>query len=808
MRSFTLLLFLAGVFAHAELRVLPGDIRLNYQGATHQLVVGEFSGDRWRSDLTAQAAFTSSNPAVVTVDASGTLHAAGNGVSTVTASVGTELATIQVTVAGADVPVRWSFANHIQPILFKMGCNTGACHGAQAGKNGFRLSLRGYDHDWDHKALTRQANGRRISLAEPRESLILLKATASVTHEGGERFPVESEPYTVLRQWIEDGAQPVSPDDRKLERIEVFPKTATLAPNAAQQILVQAHYDDGSYEDVTRWVKFGTSDDTVALVDDLGKVTVIGSGVSSITVYFNSKVASASLTIPHAVDAPEALFANAASYGFVDELILKQLRNLRIAPAAIAPDEVFIRRAYLDCLGILPTPEEAQAFIADTNPAKRKTLVKSLLDRPEFVDYWSYKWSELLLVSSRNLPKREEMTALYQFIRENVAANTPWDEFVRKIVTAKGSTLENGAANYFVMHKQPDDLTETTSQAFLGMSITCARCHNHPLEKWTQDDYFGMANLLARVTLKNGKRGTDTVVLPAASGDIIHPRLGRPVEPKPLDGEAIPLQQAGDRREYLAAWLTSPENPYFTKAFVNRVWTNFMGRGLVAPEDDLRLTNPPTNALLFDMLARDTKEYGFDLKHLIYTIMTSAAYQRSSQPANPAIQDDKHYSQYVARRLSAEVILDAYSQATGVPTEFSGYPSGFRALQLPDSQVASYFLAAFGRPQRNQTCSCERTDDSSVAQTLHVANGDTLNGKLQSDKAFLTELANQKIGDDAAITAMYWRAYSRAPLPDELAQSKAILSESPADGDSAERRMALEDMMWALLSSKEFLFNH
>lgn len=806
----TLLTALSTV-AHAELVLLPETVTLSETGARHGLLVEQRDGDRLVGDVSASAAFVSDKPDIAYVDDKGFVQAVGDGEAIVTATVNGQSVSAKVVVQGTATPAVVSFRNNVQPILVKMGCNSGGCHGGASGKNGLKLSLRGYDDDFDHKVLTRQANGRRVSLAEPEQSLMLLKPTMQVAHEGGERFLKDSEAYRILLGWIQAGAPPSREDDKRVDRLEVFPKSVTLTMGAEQQLLVQAHYTDNTSEDVTRWVKFGTNDDNVAMVSEQGKVTIKGAGAAAITIFYASKVSSVRLTVPRSSPVAPEVFAKQNTDNYIDRLVIRQLESLQIAPAAVCSDSEFVRRAYIDAIGILPTPSETIAFIMDPAPTKRDQLAATLLNRPEYLDYWSYKWSELLLLSSRNLPKREELTSFYEFIRNSVAENKPWDSFVREIITAKGSTTDNGAANFYVMHKETIDVTETTSQAFMGMSITCARCHNHPLEKWTQDDYYGIANMFSRVKLKNGNReGSFTRVVPDAFGDIIHPRLNKPINPKPLDGEPIALDAPGDRREVLADWLVSPKNTYFTRAIVNRVWKNFMGRGLADPEDDLRLTNPPSNEELLDALAEDLIQHKYDLKHVMRQIMTSTAYQRSSKPSDENNPDDKYYSQYLLRRLSAEVMLDAYSQATGVPTEFPGYPAGYRATQLPDSQVASYFLTSFGRPQRNQTCSCERTDDSSVAQTLHVANGETLNNKLRHEKSFLTELIETRVSDDDAINAIYLRSLSRYPTAAEREQAKNALATGTAEGDNAliERRQALEDLTWAVLSSKEFMFNH
>ena len=793
----------------SDLVILPDPIQLGPPGTTQRLLVGVGQGGSWVGDRTDEAVVESSDPSVVVIEPGGVARAIADGEAILTARVGEREARARVIVRGAGQPTGWSFRNHIQPVFFRNGCSSGACHGAQAGKNGFKLSLRSYDAAWDHKMLTRQANGRRVSPGRPEDSLILLKPTLQIPHEGGERFAVGSEAYLRLLEWIRAGAPAERPEDPRLAGIELLPEDLTLAVGSEQRMLVRARYDDGSVEDVTAWAKFGVSEDTVAEIDESGRLRVKAAGASAVSAYYMSRVASGRLIAPRAKPVPAEAFARAERRNVIDELVMAQLERLQIPPAGPATDAEFIRRVHLDTIGRLPAPEAVAEFAAEAGPDKRGRLIDRLLASPDFVDYWTYKWSDLLLVSSTHLPRQEELSAFYRFIRQSVAENKPWDRFVHEILTARGSSVVEGAANYFVMHKETIDLVETTSQAFLGMSITCARCHNHPLERWTQDDYYGMANLLARVKLKNGLRGGDTDVLAAEFGDILHPRLGRPVPPRPLDGEPIALADSGDRRQHLAAWLTSPENPYFTRAIVNRVWRNFMGRGLVEPEDDLRLTNPPTNPALMDALAEELIRHGYDLKHLMRLILNSATYQRSSAPADPEAPDRAHYSHYIVRRLSAEVLLDAYAQVTGVPTAFAGYPDGFRALQLRDSRVGSYFLTAFGRPERKQTCSCERTEDANLAQALHVANGETLNAKLRDERSILTRLA--QAGDDAAgVEELFTRALARPPTDRERADALAALAGLPREGEAAvrARREALEDLAWALLSGKEFMFNH
>ena len=706
-------------------------------------------------------------------------------------------------------PAAVSFANHVVPVLTKMGCNSGACHGAAAGKNGFSLTLRGYDPAADYEAITRQAGGRRVNKLEPARSLLLLKPTEVVPHMGGRKFEPGSAAYTVLARWVASGMPGPSEADPALVGLDVAPGDTTLPAGAAASLKVSARFSNGAVEDVTAWAKFASADETVAEVSDEGRVVVKGPGETAISVSFLSGVAMTRVRSPFEAAIPDAAFTTAARHNRIDDLVIAKLRQMRIAPSPLADDHTFIRRAYLDAAGILPTRAEVEAFAADPAPDKRARLVDHLLTRSEFVDYWAYKWSDVLLVSSRSLG-RNNVRAFYGWIRDNVAANTPWDRFVYQLTTARGRTSENGAANYFVIHRSPVDLAENYTQAFLGLTLTCARCHNHPMEKWTQNDYYGFANLFARVTLKEeavagGKADLATVV-PASDGDILHPRLGVPMPPRPLDGVPMPLHSTADRREYLAKWLTSPDNAQFARTVVNRVWANYFGRGLVHPVDDLRYTNPASNEPLLEEVTREFVASGFDLRALMRTIMTSAAYQRSAEPLPGNERDDRFYSRYFTRRLPAEVILDAFSQVTGVPQDFGGYPRGTRALQLPDTRVDSYFLTVFGRPERVVTSAAERMQDPTLPQALHAINGDTLNGKLTADSGRLARMVADGRSDAEVLDELFWSALSRPPTPRERTAMLAAIAGGPAHPDA--RRQRLEDVAWALLTSTEFLFAH
>jgi hypothetical protein len=706
----------------------------------------------------------------------------------------------------APPPSGWTFRNHVLPVLTRAGCNSGACHGAAAGKGGLRLTLRGYAPEVDYDVLTRQAAGRRVDRNRPAESLMLLKAAGALDHGGGLRLVEGSDDYRVVAEWIAAGAPGPREDDPRLVSLAADPPALTLAVGEARPIRVQARYGDGRVEDVTRWAKYSSTDENVVKADDDGRLTVVGPGEGHVAVWFNNLVQLVTITSPYPDRPPPAVFAKAPRRNRIDELNLAKLESLGIPPSPDAGDAAFLRRASLDVTGTLPPADIARAFLADPDPDRRERLIERLLASPEYNDYWTYKWSDLLLVSTRRLPA-PAMGAFSRWLRRAVEENWPWDRIAREVLTARGSTLRNGAGNYFVLHRDPIDLAESTSVAFLGLSLTCARCHNHPLEKWTQDQYYELANLFSRVALKDGPRAGEVFVTPAVSGDVLHPRRGVAMPPRPLDGTALDLDDRGDRRAAFAAWLADPANPYFDRAIVTRVWKNFFGRGLIDPEDDLRATNPPSDAALLDWLVADFRAGGRDLKRLMRTILRSATYARSAEPLPGNAADRKFLSHAVPRRLAAEVMLDAIARVTGVPGAFAGYPAGWRSLQLPDSNVASPFLDAFGRPLREATCSCERSNDPSMAQALHLANGGTLNDALRSDEGAIARAMVDGLDDDAILDALFLAALTRAPTDPERARLKAALAAVPA-GDAPARRQAVEDLYWAVLTSPEFLFNH
>lgn len=803
----------------ADLRILPETIRLDGPEAIQRVLVQEMEGDTFIGE--EASAELSLAPAGVAELRDGVLHARSNGKATLTARVGDAVATREIVVSHFDQPFAWSFNGHVMPVLTRQGCNAGACHGALAGKGGFRLSLRGYDPPADFYTIAREARGRRLEPLDPAKSLLLTKPTMATPHKGGKRLDPRSRDYRILAEWVANGSPAPSTEDIAVVRIVVDPPLSVLKKGDHQRFLVTAHYDDGSVLDVTDWARFASADETVAVVDESGAAEVIGHGEGAVTALFASKVAIARIRSPFPNDVPEEVFTSAPRANFIDELVLAQLRQLRLKPSERCSDEDFVRRAHLDTIGKLPTVAETRAFLADASPDKRTKLIDALLRREEFVDYWSYRWSDIFLVNG-GLLRPEAVKAYYHWIRGGVAENRPWDEMVREVLTAKGLSTENGATNFYAVHQDPETLAENTAQAFLSLSINCAKCHDHPLEKWTNDQYYAFANLFARVRAKgwggdarNGDGVRTLYVEPR--GDLIQPRTGKPQIPAPLDGAPLDPDDSGDRREALADWLVAPENPHFARSIANRVWAAYFGRGLVDPVDDLRASNPASNEALLDALSAHLVEKHFDLKALMRTILASETYQRGGEVLSENRDDSIYLSRHQPRRLMAEVLHDAIADVTAVPGVFNEvalndgsaqktdfYEEGTRALELYDSAVKSYFLKTFGRNERAITCECERSNQPSMIQVLHLTNGDTVNQRLASEKGVVERLLKERADDARIVEEACLATLSRSPTEHERSGFLKMLG-SAGEG---ERRAAVEDLFWALMTSREFLFQH
>jgi hypothetical protein len=816
----------SGVGAAAELVLLPSQVTLASRESSQRLILQHQASNEATQQVAAGVSWSSDKPDVVTVDDQGVVRPVADGTATITANANGQSAAVTVTVNGIAEPFAWSFRNHVEPVLAKAGCNSGACHGALAGKGGFRLSLRGYDPVTDHFNIVEQDRGRRVEFADPGRSLFLAKPSGAMPHKGGLRFATDSREYRILAEWIATGAPAPTDDDPRVEQLQIHPGRSLHKVGETQQLLVTAVYTNGQTEDATGWTKWSSSNEAVCRVDDNGLVTIVGPGEGSIVAWYASKLVLARIVVPYSgqpADVP-AVVDQRAPRNFIDEQINAQLTRLNLPASPACTDAEFVRRAYVDTIGLLPTADEVRSFIADPAADKRDKLIAALLARPEFVDYWTYKWSDVLMVNG-TLLRPAAVKSYYQWTRGHVEKNTPWDQVVREILTSTGTNIENGATNFYSLFQSPEDMTENACQAFLGLSIGCAKCHNHPLEKWTNDQYYAMANLFARVRAKgwggeprNGDGGRTLYVV--QSGDLVQPRTGKPQPPTPLDAPALPFDDPTDRRIALAQWLTAPENPYFARSITNRVWANFYGVGLVESVDDLRISNPASSEELLSAAAKFLVDNKFDVKSLMKIILESNAYQRSGQPLEGNKDEKRFYSRYYPRRMPAEVLHDAVVQITGVPTKFTRiafpgadyqdtdfYPEGTRAIQLYDSAVDNYFLQAFGRNQRRIVCECERSNEPSMVQVLHISNGDTINEKLKTannriDK--LLALRKSGMSDAALLDEAYLSCLGRYPTDSERTELLAMLP----DPGSSDERIVLEDVYWAVLSTREFLFNH
>jgi len=786
----------------AKLVVEGGDSTLVGRRATRQLLATATYPDGSTRDLTRAVAWATLNPEVASVSPMGQVIPKGDGVATIVCSGGSVEARAIVKVEKFGQPAPVSFRNDAIPAFSQAGCNMGACHGTPTGKGGFKLSLRGYMPDQDFIVLSREAAGRRIDPVRPETSMILRKPLGELPHEGGLRLDRTSKGYEYLRDWVAEGAKddPAAPVAVKLE---ILPGPRVLnAPATTQQVAVVARYADGSSRDVTPICYYNSSSPEIADVDASGHVTFKSRGEVAIIAHYLDLVANVRLT--HLVDVPGFAVTEVPKGNVIDEAVFAKLNRMRVKPSELCTDSEFIRRVYLDCVGVLPTPDEVKAFGLNPSPNKRPELVDGLLSRPEFLDFWTLKFSDILRSNGRLIqPKGTHV--LGRWIRESLARDKPMDEFVRELLTADGSTFQNPAANYYRISRDPENSVETTAQLFLGVRIQCAKCHNHPFERWTQDDYYGFAAFFSKVRQKKGNLPDEEVIFAVKDGDVRQPRTGKVMKPKALGGPTFDPESKEDvreRRQQLAVWLTSRENPFFAKSLVNRVWYHLMGRGIVEPVDDFRDSNPPSNEELLDGLASEFAQGGFNLRGLVRAILTSRTYALSARTNELNADDSIYFSHAYTKLLPAEVLLDAISTVTGSTTAFDGLPKGTRATQIADGKMENSFLKTFGRPARELACECERESDANLSQALQLIGGATVNGKLHDDAGRLAALAKGDATPEAIVTELYLRAVAREPNSTEMGVAVTHLK------GSKDRRQAIEDLGWALINSKEFLFRH
>ena len=784
--------------APVSIAVFPPDVNMQSARGKQRIIVQASYADGITRDVTAQAKVTISDPKIAKIVNLEVLPV-GDGKCSIAVEFEGKTTQVPVDVKDAikDRPI--SFKLDVMPIFLRNGCNQGGCHGAARGKDGFRLSLFGFDPDGDHYRLTRELNGRRINLAIPEESLLVEKSTGKVPHTGGQKFAVGEQYYNDLVRWVDAGgpqdpagiATPVS--------VDLFPKTALLdGKGSTQQLIVRAKYSDGSERDVTSLALFLSSNDSSGKVSPSGLVTAGDRGEAFVMARFSTFTVG----VPFIVLPKDLKFSFPATpeKNYIDTLVNAKLKNLRIAPSATCSDEVFLRRIFIDLTGMLPSVEEYKTFMANKSADKREQLVKELMERKEFSELWVLKWAELLQIRSSNQVSYKATLLYYNWLQDRIARNVPLNQWVQELLGANGGTFNNPVTNYYQNETDILKVTENVAQVFMGMRIQCAQCHNHPFDRWTMDDYYGFAAFFTQI----GRKGTDDprelVVFNSGSGEINHPLGGRRMAPKYLGGE-VPDVVGKDRRGLMAEWLASPKNPYFATNLSNMVWTHFFGVGIINEVDDVRVSNPPSNSELLQELGKKFTEYNYDFKRLVKDIVLSNSYQLSTQANASNESDTKNFSHSSIRRIKAETFLDCISQVTETKNKFPGLPLGARAVQIADGQVSNYFLTTFGRATRESVCSCEVKLDPTLSQSLHLLNGDATTQRITQGN-LIGKLLKDKKTPEEILDEIYVRCLSRMPSADEKTKVLALVN---AEKD---KKQVLEDAFWAVLNTREYMFNH
>jgi hypothetical protein len=783
----------------ADLSVWPEKVVLGDPFARQQLLVTAEG-----RDLTTAAKFESSNESVVRVVEEGYLVPAGDGEATVEITADGINKTVPVQVSGFASPRSVDFRNEIEPLLTRYGCNSGGCHGKASGQNGFKLSLFGFDVAYDYDEITKRARGRRIFPASAEKSLLLQKAVNQLPHGGGKRFEVDSEAYHLLQRWIASGAPVAAPDAPRVTKLEFLPPQQILKSGQSQQVAVVATYSDGTQRDVTRQSSFLSNLDVVARVNENGVVTASEQrGEAAIMAQFMGQVAVFNALVPHGE--PLAAIPGFEPKNYVDRLAMEKWKKLGLVPSPPADDATFLRRVTIDVCGRLPTSDEVREFLADTSSEKRAKLIDRLLDSPDYPAYFALRWGSILR-NSQLAGANQASYAFHNWIKDSIARNQPYDEFVRGIVAASGEWQDAPAINWLWQNRD-DQLHQTTAdvaQVFLGTRLQCARCHHHPYERFSQEDYYGLAGFFTRLGRKSFGEPPPYFASANPTTGERNPLTDKTPEPKYLDGEYAKFSAEEDPRQALVDWMAKPDNPLFAKALVNRLWGHFFSRGLVHEVDDLRQTNPPSNPELLDALAKDFIEHKFDVKHIIRTLLNSQVYQLSSEPSDQNRHDRQNFARFYGRRMVAEVFLDAVDQATGQRSRFGGMAASSRAVDLPHEGFGSYFLDTFDRPRRVTTCECERSSGATLAQVLLLANSDEIENKLAAGDGKIAKLLEAKRPVKEIVDELYLSTFSRFPTPAEQATTLSFVEAA----GSAGHRQALEDVLWTLINAKEFMFNH
>ncbi|AWM37985.1 Bacterial Ig-like domain (group 2) [Gemmata obscuriglobus] len=788
----------------------------NLKGADDapQLLVTGIRADGRSIDLTGAAQYAVGDPKIVRVEPNGRVFPLANGSTEITVRVAGKALKVPVVAGKMETPLPINFANHVVPIFTKLNCSSGGCHGKIAGQNGFRLSLLGFDPPFDYENLLKEGRGRRVFPAAPDSSLLLTKAIGAVPHGGGKKMEKDSEEYKIVRRWIASGLPYGDKSDPTVTRISVFPESRVLDRKGRQQLAVHAHYSDGSVEDVTRRAQYESNDTDIATVTEAGLVSTLSiTGQAAVMARFNGQVTVFRAAVPRA--------GAVAAFDFKEQTVVdrhtaKKWNELNIAPSELCSDEVFIRRLYLDLTGTLPEAEEVRAFVADKGAEKRGALVDRLLETPEYAYFFANKWADILRVKRRNQPNRAYGTfAFHTWIREAVTADKPYDDFVRDILCAIGDESKSPPTVWYKEVKTPEQFVDDVSQVFLGQRLACANCHHHPYEKWSQDDYWGVAAFFGRVGFKSvqtpgaspqNQQNQKQVLFVRSAGAVQNKRTGQTAPMKALDADPMTAASDEDPRQKFADWMVSPKNPFFAKTVANRYWAHFFGRGIVDPLDDMRVTNPPSNPELLDALTQTLVDNKYSLKALIRTICKSRTYQLSAEPNEFNTGDKQSFARYYPKRLQAEVLFDAVMKLTDSPTSFAGLPTDkfapTRAIMLPDESFQSYFLDVTGRPQRISACECERVNEASLAMTLHLLNSQEIQDKIARAGGRADRLARDKRSDAEKVEELFLLATGAKPTKEKM----DLALEHIAKHEKS-KKTAYENVIWALLNSKAFLFN-
>jgi len=779
-------------------RVFPGDVHLTNVRDRQSLIIQAEYANGLTQDVTAEATFAIADENFVRLENS-TLYPKVDGTTKLTVTFANHLVEVPIVVANSVDDPAISFKMDIMPVFMKAGCNTGSCHGAARGKDGFRLSLFGFDPDGDHFRLTRELAGRRVNLANYEQSMVLSKTVGAVPHTGGARFSKDSEMYETLVRWHDGGVPNDVGPVPTVVSVELYPPSAVLdGQGTTQNLTVRAKYSDGTDRDVTSLAYFSSNNENSATIGQDGTVTAENRGESFLMARYDTHTVGVHyITLPKGL---EFAWKETPENNYIDALMHSKFKKLRIQPSELASDEEFLRRVSIDITGNLPTVEDYTRFMASTDPKKRELLVDELLERKEFVEVWVMKWAELLTIRTTQQIAYKPMLRYYNWLQERVANNVPMDQMVRELLSANGGTFANAATNYYQNETNTLKVAENVAQVFMGMRIQCAQCHNHPFDRWTMDDYYSFSAFFSQIGRKRGEDPRETIIFNSGGGEVKNPVGGRVMKPKFLGGE-IPDVAGKDRREVMAAWLASDENPFFAQNLANIVWAHFLGQGIINEVDDIRVSNPAVNPELLATLATKFSEYDYDFKRIVRDICNSRTYQLSTMTNATNESDTTNFSHASLRRMRSEVLLDAITAVTQTKNKFQGLPLGARAVQISDGNTSSYFLTTFGRAKRESVCSCEVVMEPNLSQALHLLNGDTIQSKIGQGAVIPTMLA-AGAEPGAIIENLFIRSLCRKPTDKEKATLEEIVSKEE------DKKRALEDVFWALLNSREFLFNH